>query len=250
MGKKLNVFACACLATLLASQVTAKKQGVVIDGRPTIQYKPPEAARNLDKPSARDIDEVLKRAAAAHRRIPGSELQRFKSHSGYKIVFDKQTNKLYVLRGARGIAVFPATRSSAEGDKKRAGDQRTPEGIFTSERPVTERTKGFVVWMGLNTAPRARGDYIALHGQRAQRAVQAFESRHGRISSDAEVQRFNKTHALPDTAMWTGIGIHGRITNEYSQTRGCISLDPRDALELQKIVREPVPVLITGRRQR
>ncbi|MBI4406497.1 L,D-transpeptidase [Candidatus Micrarchaeota archaeon] len=247
MGKKLNTFTCACLAALLSAKGAAKKHGEVIDLRPTIEYIPPEGSRTVKKPT-NDHDDIktLLRRAEAHPRIPRAQLRRFSTHRGYKLVFDKGTNSLYLLSGSEGVAVFSARRSNVEGDKKISGDQRTPEGIFISERPSVEQKRGFVVWIALNTAARARDDYIKLHGQRGRQKVAEFEQRHGSIASNAHVLLFNKSHALRGTRMWTGIGIHGRISDEQSQTQGCISLDPRDALELHRIIREPIPVLILG----
>ncbi len=222
---RVGLIACACLTAAAASIHPSHATSPVIEtGEPRILFT---------QPSALSLARLLE-AARRHSHVASpSQLRGFETSRGFKIVVHKSRNLLYLFHGTNVNRVFKIARSVFDANKRRSGDRRTPEGLFSSGQPVNETQKGWHVWMVLNAGDRAKRDYITSHGEAGKKAIAAFEKKHGAISTDAHVRRFNSSHALVGKPMWFGLGIHGG-GNESHWTHGCIALDSGEAIQLQR----------------
>ncbi|MEW6756290.1 MAG: L,D-transpeptidase, partial [Candidatus Latescibacterota bacterium] len=113
------------------------------------------------------------------------------------------------------------------GDRRWPGDNHLKEGIFhLSEVAWSNRlAKWDRIWMRIHTVDWARKDYVACYGERGRARLSRWEAAHGRITTDQDVQAFNR--ANPGITIWRGLGIHGGGA-KYDWTEGCVALDRKD----------------------
>ncbi|MCK4244220.1 MAG: L,D-transpeptidase family protein [Candidatus Omnitrophica bacterium] len=142
------------------------------------------------------------------------------SLSSYGIVCDKSANKLYLYSSSQGslklIKSFSCSTGEKNGNKFRAGDKRTPEGVYFFTRRLTQ---GILPKHGIMAFPlnypnlidkrlRKGGDGIWLHGVD---------------------KKFEKAKKLPDT-------------------KGCVAVRNKDLLELAEIIKiKETPFIIVDK---
>ena len=147
----------------------------------------------------------------------------------------KAKREMVVLRdGVPRETLQVALGRSPDGQKRRQGDSRTPEGVYRICQVKPSRFRSFL-WLDYPN----KGD--------AQRALHD-----GRLSK-GEYQRIlasiNGGSCPPaDTALGGLVGIHGDYEEpprRYDWTEGCIALaDNKDLDRLKKVVRPGTPVAI------
>ncbi len=233
MTIKKALLACACLAAVMAAKSLSGSAMHQRTPRAVVEDNGPRFVRFIPQPVK--LTHLIERASI-HPRISSSNLQEFEQHRGFKIVVSKTTNNLYLFKGEKLHKVYRHARSVYKGDKLIYGDKRTPEGIFKLDVPTREKKHGWQVWITMHAGERAQKDYIAAYGEAGRRAVEHFERKHGKISSDYDVKRFNARAALPGKPMWNGVGIHGG-GNSYPWTHGCVALANQEAVELSNLLR-------------
>lgn len=142
----------------------------------------------------------------------------------YTVVIDKSDYELKVYDKEGWLATYPVVFGNDDlGDKKVAGDRKTPEGTFhiIAKRPHDKWQRFLLL------------DY----------------------PNDESVARFNARKAkgeIPKNAqMGGGIGIHGTLMKEnwsvdyyFNWTNGCIALHKEDILELYDMLPVGTKVII------
>ncbi len=223
MGKKLR-------RTLIAGAfATGVALGTASSGglREPVRSQRTPAPQVVAPPSRPSLPQVVKAAA---RRV-GSLFTTSKSLSledVHKLRISKQTRTLTVF-DSRGIPlrVYPITYGEREGDRTRAGDRTTPEGVFrVTEVEIPRGCTG----PNCKKAPKIRFDttqkqiatYLSTYGQRGRRALAGYKQRYGaHPDSDREVRtRFNpfaSRNGFPP--MWFGVHIHSERLSR--RTAGC-----------------------------
>ncbi len=150
---------------------------------------------------------------------------------GYALVVNKQERQMDVYLAGERISSLPVAigHTDAEDlvDRRRANDHHTKEGLFhLSEVSWSRRiAKWDCVWMRIHTVESSKRDYAEVYGAEGRRRLEAWENTHGTISSDAEVQAFNRAH--PGAHIWRGLGVHGGGA-DYDWTEGCVALDRKN----------------------
>jgi hypothetical protein len=185
------------------------------------------------------VEEAKKKALASllvHH--DEKEIKDFFERRGFKIIVEKSSYRLSLLDGDKVVAQYPIARGPVEGDKKRMGDLKTPEGIFELENAVGEQKYGWSVWMPLKTVERAKKDFLDSYGDKARKLLEEFEARKGKITSDEHVKAFNEW-APKSYRIWRGVGIHGGSKNlagngNRNWTAGCVALENEHALQLKR----------------
>lgn len=129
------------------------------------------------------------------------------------VVVDKSGHTLSVLKGGELLARYPAAVGKNKGDKKSAGDMRTPEGRF---KIVKIQDSSY--WT--HDFRDGKGEIAGAYGPKFIRL---------------------------GTPPWKGIGIHG--THDPSSvgrdiTEGCVRLKNGDLLDVLKYVKPGVTVII------
>lgn len=132
---------------------------------------------------------------------------------GVVIVIDKTNYVLVVLRDGEPVKKFGVAVGKNRGNKRKAGDMRTPEGAF-----VVERIQDASAW------------------------THDFGDGKGVIAG-----AYGPLFIRLKTPPWKGIGIHGTHDPDsigHDVTEGCIRLRNQDVLALRKWVRVGTPVVI------
>lgn len=178
---------------------------------------------------------------------PGAKLYSFASlvssmAGPLRLVIWKSQYTLTLYKGSRPVRTYHAVfgKGFRDGDKRRMGDKRTPEGEFYI--CTMNHSKRFYKFMGLSYPGLKQAEY-------------GLQSR--MISPDEylTIKKAIEERLSPpwDTRLGGAVGIHGRMLDStvasyfYSAmnwTDGCIALDNADVDEIYSVVSLGTPVTI------
>ncbi|MDQ6831585.1 MAG: L,D-transpeptidase family protein [Gemmatimonadota bacterium] len=128
-----------------------------------------------------------------------------------RIVVEKGRHRLTLYRAGRPVRTYSvALGANPVGDKERAGDKRTPEGVYTIDQRVAQSQY-----------------HLALHISYPDSAHRARAARRGE-SPGGDVM----IHGLPN-----GQGYVGAAHREYDWTFGCIAVTDAEIEEIWRSVR-------------
>lgn len=151
----------------------------------------------------------------------------------YLIVVRKEAHTLELYRNGKQVRSWPCSVRNELPDRTRENDGQTPEGVFTIWQLAI--VDPWARWMALNTVDKARGIFIDEYPG-GEEILRVHERKYGRITTDADIRRFNRKH--PDTPYLRGFGIHG---GGYSPGRdwtiGCPALNDADVIELYNLIK-------------
>ncbi len=144
------------------------------------------------------------------------------SASGIIVAVSKSTHFLEVWQNGVRTHAYVITYGSAEGDKEREGDRRTPEGTFyvCAKNPASEYTRGLILNYPTNEDAE-RGLAGGLINQTEYDDIIA-------ANSNGDTPSF-------DTALGGDIEIHGARDYE-NNSAGCIELTDEEMIELYELV--------------
>ena len=138
----------------------------------------------------------------------------------YVILVDKLKHKCHLYRSGRRVRTYDIDLGGPIGDKQRAGDRATPEGMY---RVIQKRSRGQTIY------------YKALlinYPNEEDRAQFAMAKRNGWVPRRAHIGGL--------------IEIHGEGGRNEDWTLGCMALHNRDMDELFRLVNVGTPVTIVG----
>lgn len=197
------------------------------------QFRPRPVKKKAKKVSAsanrpREADAALQARFSAWS---DSAIALSRRRGGYALVVNKQERQMDVYLAGERISSLPVAIGHTDADelvdRRQANDHHLKEGLFhLSEVSWSRRVaKWDCVWMRIHTVEAAKRDYAEVFGAEGRRRLEAWEQSHGTISSDAEVQSFNRAH--PGAHIWRGLGVHGGGA-DYDWTEGCVALDRKN----------------------
>jgi len=159
-----------------------------------------------------------------------------------RLVIWKSQYTLTLYKGDRPVKTYHAVfgRGFRDGDKRKTGDKRTPEGEFYI--CTMNHSKRFYKFMGLSYPDVKHAEY-------------GLQSRMISAGEYATIKKAIEERQPPpwDTRLGGAVGIHGRMLDAatasylYSAmnwTDGCIALDNADVDELYSVVSLGTPVTI------
>ncbi len=159
-----------------------------------------------------------------------------------RLVIWKSQYTLTLYKGEQPVKTYRAVfgRGFRDGDKRRSGDKRTPEGDFFI--CTMNHSKRFYKFMGLSYPGMRHAEY----GLR-ERMISQEEY--------MQIQKANEELQPPpwDTRLGGAVGIHGRMLDRATApqlsslmnwTDGCIALENADVDEIFSIVSLGTPVTI------
>jgi lipoprotein-anchoring transpeptidase ErfK/SrfK len=191
------------------------------------QYPPHQSLMATNIPASRTLHELLLSKGIT---APGNRITIFvdKSEQTLTIKLDGQPIKTYHAEfGDNGI-----------GDKKIAGDHKTPEGTFyVSEKSVLSPADKYLGsrWMRLSY-PNIEDGHWGLKTGLIDKATYA-----------EIISAFNQKRTPPQrTPLGGGVGIHGGSVPEFGHnwTWGCVGLSNKDVEEIYDFVTIGTPVII------
>ncbi|GHV52704.1 hypothetical protein FACS1894216_09320 [Synergistales bacterium] len=157
----------------------------------------PDAARKPAKPDAgKAISPQISRSAKS-----------------VHVIVEKKRHKLAVMRGSQMVKEYNIAVGKATGNKRRVGDMRTPEGIFSVQM--------------IQNSSKWKHDFGDGKG----------------LIKDAYGPFFIRLKAPP----WQGIGIHGtHAPNSIGSniSEGCVRMNNRDLIDFVKFIRVGTKVTI------
>lgn len=130
------------------------------------------------------------------------------------IVVDKTSLQLYVIENTDTLFSAPICVGANLGDKKKKGDRKTPEGVFSISKM-----------------------------QNSSKWKHDFKDGNGLISG-----AYGPWFFRLKTPKWTSIGIHGTCFPESigkRKSEGCIRLNNEDLLKLRPFIKIGTKVIIT-----
>lgn len=251
-------------AALCAASCSTVRRAARSESAPAA--KAPDKAASAERFSA----EVLSAEAGPDGSSAGAAGAEASAAAGEAAAFDecllisKAAMKLSVLDGAgRPLLVVPIACGENYGDKRRAGDRRTPEGLFTVQE-ILDTSRWLVPAADAETETEAAaapekeaGTAEAAEATSVQGAKAAPTGRTKRMKREKAARPAPKTpYRSPYgpyfirllTPPHEGIGIHG--TNDEASigsraSAGCIRLYNDDLRRLLRYVRIGMPVFIT-----
>ncbi len=215
----------------LRSDRVAVGQRLTVRGTAPQQPHPVAKARASAAPREKRTREVVDPLISLFAAWEDSVVQASRRTGGYALVVNKTKRQMEVYRGGKRLTSFPVAIGVADAkemaDRMRPNDYHLKEGVFSlSEVAWSNRiAKWDRVWMRLHTVEWSKRDYVKIYGAEGRQRLAEWEERNGAISTDQDVQSFNR--AYQHMALWRGLGIHGGGSHP-DWTEGCIALDRRD----------------------
>ena len=167
-------------------------------------------------------------ALALSSTAPATEHITKQSGGDISITVYKNLRQLWLFRGETLTKIYPVFLGSRPGDKRKRGDNRTPEGDYrVVEKKNSDKFHRFlgIDYPNLNDANRAYGE--------------------GSLTADqwVEILHANTKGLKPpwNTPLGGFVGIHGigenesfklRLVGNWDWTNGCVALKNRDVEEL------------------
>lgn len=161
-----------------------------------------------------------------------------------RIVIWKSQYTLTLYKGARPVKTYRAVfgKGFRDGDKRRAGDKRTPEGDFFI--CSMNHSKRFYKFMGLSYPGVPHAEYGVRAGLISQQEYEMIK----KASQERQPPPW-------DTNLGGAVGIHGRMIDSAiaprhytaagtNWTDGCIAMENADVDEIYSVVSLGTPVTV------